>query len=389
MNIISRKITCLILALSLLALAGCGGSPASTPTGSAEPESTAAAAPSDAPPEADGESLYKVSEPTLPGQQSFHHMDGKLYYLKFVRGEAESPADNGETSTSINFRDYGEYFTTVQRILCRINPDGTEEEELTVIEDSTLTEGTIGFTSPSIVSVEADGSLWMSGHAFYYDAEGVYSGYDPFIVHLTMEGEELALVNLREVSGGKVGTMPSAATDAEGRLHVVGSELDMYSVSSSIPDDYLKLYVFGPGGELLFTMDDGLDTMTMDLVRVGPYVGAVFFGGADYVMLVDAGTGGWGETYEMPKSLDNGQMYAGDENYDVFYKSEGVLYGHFLEEDRSEEILNFADLGIDALLNWLIPLPDGAFLVRMVTTDHTLTPPSITWEVLLLERPAQ
>ncbi len=375
---------CLIAALCLALLAGCGGSGGGTDKGggSTSAPSGSAANPSAAP--AQDTYVYTAEYVPLKGSigylSSLDYSDGKLLTSTYEVIGNETP--EGVTP------EYEGQYDVYGTVFYWIGLDGTTQKlekyepvKLeTEIENATVTSYSMGFDlSPDGLLRNLD-SIYVSWYdgpededVPMYSDEWYSKGYYAyqhneehyFLRTLDKEGAELSCIDLSDAMGDGSGGgmfggfgMSGFTADAAGNIYL--------NTGSSI-------IVLDPEGKKLgeVTLGGGGFAWMYDVIRLadGRVAASYNAGGGDRLTVIDLSTMEFSKTDSWPL-INATNMTLGSENseYDFYYTNGSNFMGYSLETGTSDKVLNWINSDVDpSNIGASVLLPDG----RIATVETT------------------
>ncbi len=345
-----KRLLAVTLALALLAglLAGCGKK-SQTQTQAAQPPAAEQSASGD-PAQQSGQEQPAVTA-KYAYRTDYRQLTTKLTYIYSMCAADGCVYVSGSVEEDGASRDG----------VFRVDVDTGECAELQGVALPALPDGWDGGAHVQQIQAADDGSLWLLCSVYTYrynvpedfdsqtDAQwNYYEEGESYanLLHITAGGERLSEIMLQPENGEAIG-ISSFCLDADGNLYA---------------NDWQNAYVYDAEGNFLFDVEIENGRR---LCRLGDQVGAVETvysadgNGVNFCFrAIDIASQGLGEQLPLPYGI--GDVFQGDEAYDLYYTRSGKIFGYRLADETNEKLVDLleADVSTNDLYECCL-LPDG------------------------------
>ncbi len=292
-----------------------------------------------------------------------------VYITASVKDEEITETDDvtGETYTYYNYRDG----------LFRLDMQTGEVTELENFSLPDIPEGWQGGTNVYSMQAAEDGSLWLllNFYTYRYNVPEDFNPETDQEWNYYEQGEEKSSILHVAADGSTIGELdvqPEREEDQDYYSNISSFYVD--DAGNVFASDWQNVYVFDSEGNQLFKLDcsengGNLCKLNSGTVGISAYVyDETTQTGGQRFKPIDVQAQEFGDEIKLPQSAYS--FYPGDDVYDLYYDSNGKIFGYNLDSGTPEKVVDWIECDINSNdLNGYALLPDGRVVAFLYDWD--------------------
>ncbi len=322
----------MLLAMCMLAMAGCGGGGDDIQTGY----------------------VYVPEYITMPDEvesidRAFYH-NGTIYFTSYGKTGERTPAEGEPQPGDADY--YEGMYDIYGSTFYKINSDGSNFSQLSGYVAPTIPADKQGYCNTSGMTMDAEGNIWVveTYNYEYVDSNDnwVNDGMEIFLRQLDGNGTEINKFDLSQLAEGKdYFYLSTLIAGQDGYLYTTDGETSVYAIDKTT-------------GQIAFTLEVSNWINSLNMLADGTVIALTYEDSGTVMKPVNSASKAWGNNIEVPDRVYN--IYTGSGDYDFYYNDSSNLYGYKLSGNVEEKLVNWIDSDMAGDVNNLFALDDGRFL---------------------------